>query len=378
LTDRETDRSAVDCIAILGGPPQAGALTALARRNPSSEILFRVIRSLDAWQDRQDLPTAKRLELDRAIAELQGDHGVLLRWHVRGPVPGKEASRLVSQATSLNPGAGWRTLVAKGTEAPLNLDGRGAEGDVFWLAYSDVVVPESTTIQVLAASTGTLRVWLNGRLVHQRDRPGAFRLDSDRFAATLKRGANRIVLQVSSSSTARAPVKAHLRFRRASSRAEHEKLFQAALTRVGDPRRGRAVFFNAEKSQCIKCHRLGDQGERIGPELTGLGGRFSRIYIIESILEPSRTIAPAYQTWQITLKNGRQLSGIKVAETDRKLTVGDSQGQKHELLKAAIDEQCPLPQSTMPEGLEKRLSADEFIDLIAFLTSQKRGAGGSQ
>jgi putative heme-binding domain-containing protein len=167
-------------------------------------------------------------------------------------------------------------------------------------------------------------------------------------------------------------VQFHLHFRRTSSRAEHEQLTQAALTRPGNQERGRAVFFNVEKSQCLKCHYLAGKGERIGPDLTGVGSRFGRIHLIESILEPSRSIASSYQTWLVIRKDGRQLTGVKVAETNRNLTLGDTQGQKHELRKADIEEERPLPQSTMPDGLEKRLTTEEFIDLIAFLASRAK------
>src|SRR2546423_958885 len=78
--------------------------------------------------------------------------------------------------------------------------------------------------------------------------------------------------------------------------ADHERLARASLSRAGNPENGRKVFFNAEKSLCVKCHRVGEQGERVGPDLTGLGGRFSKAYIIESILEPGRTIAPSYES----------------------------------------------------------------------------------
>jgi putative heme-binding domain-containing protein len=162
-----------------------------------------------------------------------------------------------------------------------------------------------------------------------------------------------------------------VRFRLVSSKAEHEKLTQAALARPGNAARGRTVFFNVEKSQCLKCHRLGDQGERIGPELTGVGARFSRVYLIESILDPSRTIAPSYQTVLVVLADGKQFSGVKVAETGKTLTLADREGKKHELAKSDIEEQQPQAASTMPEGLEKRLTEQEFIDLIAFLAGEK-------
>jgi len=167
----------------------------------------------------------------------------------------------------------------------------------------------------------------------------------------------------------------HLRFRRKDLSVVHEQLTQAALIRPGDPKRDSQIFFDVEKSQCLKCHRLGDQGERIGPELTGVGSRFSRIYLIESILEPSRTIAPSFETVVITLKNGQALSGIKVTESETQLTFADNQGQKHVLSKPNIEEQRPSPLSTMPEGLEKRLTEKDFIDLIAFLASQKEKRG---
>jgi putative heme-binding domain-containing protein len=195
-------------------------------------------------------------------------------------------------------------------------------------------------------------------------------LDSDRFAATLAVGDNRLLVRVGPSAGA---VEFHLRFRRKSSTAEHERLTQAALSRAGNPERGRKLFFDTDKTLCLKCHRLGNQGERIGPELTGVGSRFARIYLVESILEPSRTIAPSFETQVIALKNGQVLTGVKVAETETTLTLADNQSQKHLVAKADIEEQRASPVSSMPEGLEKRFTEEEFIDLIAFLVSQKEG-----
>ena len=35
----------------------------------------------------------------------------------------------------------------------------------------------------------------------------------------------------------------------------------------------------------------------------------------------------------------------------------------------------PQAASTMPEGLEKRLTTEEFVDLVAFLVRQKEAPG---
>jgi putative heme-binding domain-containing protein len=151
--------------------------------------------------------------------------------------------------------------------------------------------------------------------------------------------------------------------------AEHQRLVEAVLARSGDPQRGRTVFADAEKSLCLKCHWLNNQGERIGPDLTGLGSRFSRIHIAESILEPSRTIAPSFGTLTLQLDSGHVISGIKIAESDTTLTLADIQGLKRIVPQDSIEERHASASSTMPEGLEKLLTEDEFVDLVAFLAS---------
>ena len=150
----------------------------------------------------------------------------------------------------------------------------------------------------------------------------------------------------------------------------YEHLSKLALAESGNAVRGREIF-DAEKSGCIKCHRLGDQGGAIGPDLTGIGKRFPKVYLIESILEPSRTIAPAFRNMSVRLKDGQELMGVRVAETESMLTLGDAQGQSHRVKKDQIEELRILDLSLMPQGLESGMTDAEFIDLVAFLAQQK-------
>jgi putative heme-binding domain-containing protein len=163
----------------------------------------------------------------------------------------------------------------------------------------------------------------------------------------------------------------HARFRRRSATERHERLSQLALATRGNVDRGRETFLNVEKSSCIKCHRFGDQGGQIGPDLTGVGRRFSKIHLVESILEPSRAIAPAFRNVSVRLKDGQEWTGVRVAESESVLTLGDAQGQTHTLKKDQIEEQRTLELSVMPEGLETGLTDTEFVDLVAFLAEQK-------
>jgi putative heme-binding domain-containing protein len=195
-----------------------------------------------------------------------------------------------------------------------------------------------------------------------------FQPDADRFEIDLGQGLNRLFVEVASSAH---PAEWQVRFRRKSSTIEHERLVQMALTRAGDPEAGRKLFDDVEKTLCLKCHRMGDRGERIGPELLGIGGRFSRITIIESILEPSRSIAPSFDSVVVALKDGRVLNGIRMAETETVLTLADQDGRKHAIPIVEIESVRGQPLSLMPDGLEKRVTPEEFVDLIAYLASQK-------
>ena len=226
---------------------------------------------------------------------------------------------------------------------------------------------EGASSEFRCSSSGTLQIWLNGKLVHRRSQSGSYATDSDKFEADLKPGLNRLVAQVSAKGTAEV----HVRFRRKSATARHERLSRLALATRGNKERGRETFLNAEKSACIKCHRLGDQGGQIGPDLTGVGRRFSRIHLIESILEPSRAIAPAFRNLSVRLKDGQEFNGVKVTESESVLTLGDGQGQSHLVQKDQIAEQRILELSIMPEGLENGLTDSEFVDLIGFLAEQK-------
>ncbi len=288
LADADTQLAALACIAELGGPEQAKALIDFAKQHPSADVLPLVLKALTKWGER---PENWRVGL--AISELHGVSGSLVCWNVAGPIV--EDTRLIERFASESSPVGnlgfmgptWSTTFGDGVESRVRIAARKGDGTM-WLATTDLSVAEKMDVQFLAGSNSGLRIWLNGKLAHKRNEAQPYRPDFERFDAELKKGDNHLLIHFPAP---KGDIDFHLRFRRKSSTAAHEKLTQAALTRGGNADRGKKLFLNAEKTQCLKCHRVGDQGEKIGPELTGLGNRFSRVYIVESILEPSRTIA---------------------------------------------------------------------------------------
>src|SRR5262249_24119455 len=87
----------------------------------------------------------------------------------------------------------------------------------------------------------------------------------------------------------------------------------------GDAEAGRQVFLNKTDVACLRCHKINGQGGEVGTELTGIGGKQTREYLLESIVDPNRQIAKGFETVVLALKNGQAVSGIIKEETEKQV-----------------------------------------------------------
>jgi putative membrane-bound dehydrogenase-like protein len=142
------------------------------------------------------------------------------------------------------------------------------------------------------------------------------------------------------------------------------------LLQGGDPERGRAVFFG-KKVACASCHSLGNQGGKVGPDLTRIGAVRSGPDLLEAVVVPSASIAQGYESYLAVTKDGRTLTGIISRQTAEVVLLRDSSGAETRLPREQIQELVRLPTSLMPEGLDQALSTEELRDLLAFLQSRR-------
>ncbi|MBO10138.1 MAG: hypothetical protein CMJ68_05190 [Planctomycetaceae bacterium] len=368
LDDQATLGPALDYLARFGEVSDLGRLQSLARIYRSASAQARVLSVLDAWQARR---VANEELRDQARSRLQGDGGQLLRWRVSDVMSPPEADSVWASAREKTPAeAGLRTRVEIGEGGGIRLPrAKDLGARTVRIAWTDCWSESTRQVEFLAAAGGRVRFLVNGHDVYRRDGIAGFRPDSDRFEAKLRAGNNRVVAWVEWN----RPSRLQLRFRDRTLPGVLETYAQRALREKGDTVRGERVFRDLKRrGLCARCHRIGVEGGRIGPDLTGIGRRFSRIHLIESVLEPSRAMAPSYQTRVVVLESGRVLTGVKVAETPTELTLGDKEGQLHKVAKSDIEEESVQRISTMPDGIDKRLTQQDFIDLIEFLVSQQQ------
>ncbi|MBA4019949.1 MAG: hypothetical protein C0483_22515 [Pirellula sp.] len=150
----------------------------------------------------------------------------------------------------------------------------------------------------------------------------------------------------------------------------------AAQARLrGDPRRGALVFYKSAAA-CVKCH-AGDNGASpLGPDLITIAKDATDQYIVESILEPSKSIRKGFETVTIATANGQTISGLVAADTKEHLVIRDIANLEQEIrvAKEDIDQISVGRKSIMPEGLAASLSSDrDLYDLVRYVMDVARG-----
>ncbi len=134
--------------------------------------------------------------------------------------------------------------------------------------------------------------------------------------------------------------------------------------------KGKALFAAAN---CFACHRYDQQGGALGPDLTGVAGRFSPRDLLESIIEPSKVISDQYAAVTITTTDGKSVTGriVNLAGDNWKVNTNMLSPDEQVTIDAKkIDEVVPSTVSMMPAGLLNSLQQEEILDLVAYALSR--------
>jgi putative heme-binding domain-containing protein len=143
----------------------------------------------------------------------------------------------------------------------------------------------------------------------------------------------------------------------------------AILAKKGDAGRGEKLFWSPAVN-CGSCHKVGDRGTEVGPDLSAIGKQRSREDLLQSVLEPSRRIEPKYATYVAQTAEGRSFTGVLVRRDDKAVVLRDAQN-KDVTLKALDLELRPSRTSLMPDGQLAGLTAREAADLLEYLATRK-------
>lgn len=133
---------------------------------------------------------------------------------------------------------------------------------------------------------------------------------------------------------------------------------------------GRKVF----EKNCSNCHRLGQMGNQVGPNLDGIGNR-GVDRLVDDILLPNRNVDIAFRASIIATIDGRVINGfVKPDTTDSNssISVVDPQGKTTLVRRGDIEKIKQTRNSPMPANFGESISKQDFSDLLAYLLSNPK------
>jgi len=152
----------------------------------------------------------------------------------------------------------------------------------------------------------------------------------------------------------------------------------------GNVAHGEEIYWG--KGQCGSCHMLGGKGALKGPDLTNIAAEYKSNLIVDALTKPNHRVygdggvhlraLPAMDTYDavhVTLANGGTVDGVLLNQDSYSLQLMGDDNQLHLLDRSQVKAIASKP-PLMPTDYDKRLTKDEFADLMAFLTRQGRKA----
>ncbi|MBI3838416.1 MAG: HEAT repeat domain-containing protein [Planctomycetia bacterium] len=143
------------------------------------------------------------------------------------------------------------------------------------------------------------------------------------------------------------------------------------LALAGDANRGRIIFNKSSAAQCNACHAVQGFGGTLGPDLTNIGKKYERNTLLETILDPSKAIAPEFIPYLLETKSGQVYAGFLVERTGDRVVLKDVKSQLIRVALHEVEALVPQQKSLMPELILSEVTSQDAADLLAFLTTLK-------
>ena len=127
------------------------------------------------------------------------------------------------------------------------------------------------------------------------------------------------------------------------------------------------------KGGCGACHRVGDKGKSLGPDLSRVGRQRSIAYLRTSVMKPDADITPGYNTVTVVTRDGKKIVGVEKSFDNFSAQLMDVSGKYYSFLREDVTSMQREPKSLMPSTYGQLLNESEMNDLLAYLSSLRGG-----
>ncbi|QJX00311.1 PQQ-dependent sugar dehydrogenase [Frigoriglobus tundricola] len=142
------------------------------------------------------------------------------------------------------------------------------------------------------------------------------------------------------------------------------------LALTGDAKSGEVLFFNKEM-KCANCHKIGDRGTALGPDLSLIGKTRTRAELLDSLLNPSARVEPQFAAYNVRTLDEKSYTGIVVKRDEKQLTLRDAENREVVIAGDTVESVRPSRLSLMPDGQMAGLTPQQAADLLEYLVQRK-------
>ncbi len=143
-----------------------------------------------------------------------------------------------------------------------------------------------------------------------------------------------------------------------------ETASEACEARDGDADAGKRIFDT--QASCGACHAVGNQGGRLGPDMSFAGARFTREQLRVALLDPVQDIAARFRTVRLVTAEGEAVEGVWMNENAYSIFLMDRSENIRSFRKASL-RSLEQPEESLMPSYRELLSADDVKDLLAYL-----------
>ncbi len=119
---------------------------------------------------------------------------------------------------------------------------------------------------------------------------------------------------------------------------------------------------------CLSCHRIGEMGSYIGPDLNDLGSNLSPDQISHALISPNDMVQPDNRTVQLITKDGQRVTGRILNQDGFSVQLIDSSGQLKSFEKATLVQFVIVTTNPMPSYATK-LNNEDMRTIVRYLAS---------
>jgi putative heme-binding domain-containing protein len=121
---------------------------------------------------------------------------------------------------------------------------------------------------------------------------------------------------------------------------------------------------------CLSCHRVGDMGSYVGPNLSDIGATRSAADITAALVSPATDVRPENRSVRLVTKDGQIVTGRILNQDGFSVQIIDSSSQLRSFQKASLREFTIVTANPMPSYADK-MSAEDMSGLVHYLSSLK-------